>query len=273
MASPQLEIFRREWIDTFQVTKSLLRDSTMTDGMREGGTFTWTLSNPLTGRMSQRGVDGRIPTTVGTDVFVSTPVIEKVQKEIRTKFDIFTAGPSQRAALQRRSIYQIYREMDQEIIDTLTGATTTFGSTGAITFTRINQILSDLYEAKVPADGQITCAWTPRAWSKLVGMPEFTSADYVESKPLPGQPYVEARRWLGATHIMHPELPGVGTASATCFIYHKSAVGHAHDVQKEDVTVGYNDEDKYHYVSSSLIHGSKILQDAGIIKYTHDDTA
>ena len=50
----------------------------------------------------------------------------------------------------------------------------------------------------------------------------------------------------------------------------RSPAGHVADVE---VTAGYDDEDHYHYCSATLKATTKILQNAGILKFLHNDLA
>lgn len=271
MTSPTVAMYRREWITGFQQTNHYLRAMTSSQAEREGGSFVWTVSSPDSSRMSSRGVDGAIPASPGTDTQVTGAAVEAVAKEIKTNFDVFKATASQRDAMLKRRRAQVMREFDGKILDELANATTTFGSTGAITYARINDIASDLLEA-VKEPMEVNFLWTAKAWGRINQMTEFTSADYLPGYHLASGEYARVVKWAHGTHTFHPGLPGAGTASATCFAFVKPAIGHAYEASGENLSVGYNEEDHYHYCSASVIHSAKILQDSGIIKYTHDDT-
>ena len=86
-------------------------------------------------------------------------------------------------------------------------------------------------------------------------------------------PDIVAFRFLGAQHIMHPKVPGVGTATAKNFVYHKNAIGHAIDNAGIKTDIGYNGEHDYSYARHTVYHGAKVLQNSGIIEVTTDDTA
>jgi len=78
--------------------------------------------------------------------------------------------------------------------------------------------------------------------------------------------------WQGALWIEHPNLPGVGTNNATCFAYHKSALGHALDTENLESPVGYNEEQAYSWARCTGQFGSKVLQNSGIVLINHDDS-
>ena len=73
--------------------------------------------------------------------------------------------------------------------------------------------------------------------------------------------------------IFHPNLPNVGTASATCYLVHRRAFGCAVPSNQIRYSAGYDDQDHYHYASATLKGASKMLQNAGILKFLHNDLA
>jgi hypothetical protein len=123
----------------------------------------------------------------------------------------------------------------------------------------------------VDNDGMITCVWSPKTYARILTFAQATSIDYVNAKPLVEGP--QPFRFLGAQHIMHPKVPGVGTATAKCYVYHKSAIGHAIDTAGIKTDIGFNGEHDYSYARHSVYHGAKILQNSGVIEVTVDDTA
>ena len=73
-------------------------------------------------------------------------------------------------------------------------------------------------------------------------MPELSSADYVDIKPMTG-PARRVRRWKCVNWIKHPNPTGVGTSSEKCYLYHQDAIGSAFDSGEGlNTAIGYNDE-------------------------------
>ena len=101
---------------------------------------------------------------------------------------------------------------------------------------------------------------------------EWTSGDYVEVKVL-NRPVQKYWRWAGVNWIMHPRLPGVGTASETCYMFHRNSMGHAMNTSGMDVAVGYDDQDDYSWARCSVFMGSKRLENSGIVKMVHNGSA
>ena len=84
---------------------------------------------------------------------------------------------------------------------------------------------------------------------------------------------VKARRWLDINWIVHPSLPGAGTNAEKCFLFHKSAIGHAVNKDGMMSPVGYDEEQDYSYARCSVYMGSKVLQNSGIVVMNHDGSA
>ena len=119
---------------------------------------------------------------------------------------------------------------------------------------------------------------TPAFLGYLKQTEEFSSAEYVKTMPLDGnapnwrdQPTMY--RWDNMAVIVHPNLPGVGTAAEKCFLYHRDAIGHAADVAGMDSEVGYDAEDAYSFARTSMNMGAKLLQNSGVFVFNHDGSA
>jgi hypothetical protein len=280
MSSPTISLFNEEWIKAFQQDESLLRPYVNTMAMTEGGEAVWTVSSAATGRMSQRGVDGKIPAKLGTDTQFKAPLKEAVHKEIKTGFDIFTAGASQRKAVIDRGKAIVEREFDQEILDTISTTTSAINAVGvvagaaaAVTYSGITNIAATvLANIKNNRQSGLTWLWTPKAWAKLHQFPEFSNADYVGDAKLAGQT-IEARRWIFGTHMHMPDLPGATTAAASCFVFHKDGVGHAFDNSAPRIESDFDKEDQYDFMSACVMHAARNLQLGGVWRIAHDDTA
>ena len=134
------------------------------------------------------------------------------------------------------------------------------------------EIKADLLENDVYANDMITFVHTPMSWERLLTLDQFSSADYVDVKPLMGD--AEApKKWNGAIHMVHTGLPGIGTANAKCYAFGKAALGHAINTGEIRTAVGYDEEDDYSYARHTIFHVAGILQQTGVIEWTHDDTA
>lgn len=266
-------IYKQEFVAAFEQRQSYLRDSVSSEALVNGESATFLLVGKAD-TMRQRGVDGRIPNANEIDTQVKIALKEMHHKAQVTSWDIFTAHGDRRRLLQERGMVAANKEMDSTIITALSAATAVYPTVLNAASTSIGKlvdIVSELYEQEVENDGMITFLWTPKAFARLQTLPQLTSVDYVDEKPLvSGQrPF----RYLGARHMIHNMLPGMGTATATCFAFHKNAIGHCVDSAGIKTEIGYNGEEDYSYARHSLFHGAGILRQEGIIKFTHDDTS
>lgn len=267
------EQYREEWIVAFQRGETYLKDCVTKEVQISGLTANFAIQGAA-GRMSTRGTNGKIPSRNRTDRQPKITLEEKHSKESQTGFNVFTAPADLRMAMQNAGALAASREIDYTIIDALDTATNQYNSGTAITLTygKTVDALSDLFQRDVMVNNDITCLWTPKAWARLLTFDEFTSADYIESKPLVGLAQERPKMWLGAKHIMHTGLPGMGTATATNYIFAKPAVGHAIAQGEIQAVAGYDDEDDYSYSRHTIYDGSILLQQDGVIKLVTDDT-
>lgn len=271
MSSPALTVFQREWVTAFQQEESMLRPTVNSSGETEGGNIVWTVSSAAP-RMAERGVDGKIPPVQRLDTQFSAPLRELTHKEIKTKFDIFTAGPSQRKAVIDAAKMTCEREADQFILETLNTTTNAISGTGvvggtftAVTYAGITLIGAQVLGAVKSVRGGLTWLWSPAAWAALHTMPEFYNSQIVGTAQLAGQ-IVEKRAWIFGTHMHMPDLPGFGTATVNGFCYHSDGVGHAYDSGGPTIRTGHDEEDQYDFTSVVLMHACRILQPGGVWK-------
>lgn len=266
--------YRDEWVVAFQRGETYLKNAVTKETMLSGLNAKFALQGAA-GRMTERGVNGLIPSRNRTDTQPTVTLKEKHSKETQTGFNVFTAAANLREAMQNAGALAAAREIDYTIIDALATATNVYNSGTPITLTygKTVDALSDIFENDVMTGHEITCLWTPKAWARLLTFEEFTSADYVEGKALAGLAADRPKKWLGATHIMHTGLPGKGTSSASNFIFAKPAVGHAIATGDIQVAVGYDDEDDYSYSRHTIYDGAILLQQAGVVEVLTDDTA
>ena len=270
--NPTQVLYRDEFVASFEQRQSYLRDSVTNEAMVKGSSAIFLVTGQAD-TMKERGVDGLIPAANETDSQVTISLKEMHHRATATSFDIFGGQSDRRRILQERGMKASNKEIDDSILTSLSAATNSYNSGSAITLTygKLVDILSTLYANQVDNDGQITCVWTPKAMARIMTFSQATSVDFVNTKPLVEGP--QPFKFLGAMHIMHPRITGAGTATASNYVDHKTALGHAADTAGIKTDIGYNGEHDYSYARHSIFHGSKILQNAGVLKVVTDDTA
>ena len=271
-------MYRQEAIASFEQHQSLLRDSVTTEAQIKGNAAVFLVAGSGDADAVTRGVDGMIPARAD-DLTQNTCTLSEWHDLVRKSgFNIFASQGNQREIMQRTTMGVINRKIDNQIFTELNTGTQDTGTTQTASLSLALRAKTILGNNKVPFDGSIWSAITPAFEAYLLQVAEFGSADYVTRKPVDSaetaykdQPGFY--RWLGINWVVHPELPGIGTTAEKCFMYHKSAIGHAADKNGMQTPVGYNDEQDYSFARASLYMGAKLLQNSGIVVMNHDGSA
>lgn len=273
-----LATYRRESVLGFEVRQTLLRRTVVTDGIREGATYTFLVSDADGQEATTRGVAGDIIYgTHNRDQYTVT-MKERHGTDSKTGFNIFQSQGDTAKAMQDGCFAKINRAIDGDLIDTLETATTSIGTAVPAAFLTIQKAMTRLQNAKVPWDRNITLLVTPAFHGYMLGWNEFKNAMEVNAKPMEngGAAWTDQPvfyNWMNMNVIVHPSLPGVGTASETCFLYHKNSVGSAFAMDQEKIMAGYDEKQDSSWSRMSAYIGSALLQDAGVIKIPHDGSA
>ena len=180
------------------------------------------------------------------------------------------------------------RKIDDQIttiLDTTTETviTITVTSKAAIHATLL-QFVEAVFDNDVPNDGEVYGALTPRAYSQAMLVEAFARAEFVGFDGLPykqGFPVGRWREWMGVKWTMHTGLPGKGTATAKCFVWHKSAVGYASARSAGNIAgnasvsadITWHGDRAAHFVNHMMSGGSALIDTTGVIEGNLDDTA
>ncbi len=206
------------------------------------------------------------------------------------KLDESKMNSDERGVIARGGAWALGRKVDEQIF---TALATTGSSVITITVTSavnvratILQWVEALNIADVPNDGRRYGAVTPRLWSQMTSIKEFSDADFVGSDGLPftiGVPaFQKFKDWLGILWLPHTDVPGRGTTTADPFIWHADAVGYAagahagnnavNDAIQADIW--WNGERAAHFVNHMMSGGAVAIDDTGIIQaLVNDQTA
>lgn len=184
--------------------------------------------------------------------------------------DELKTGHDERKVLAMAGAYALGRKTDDLIISALSAATQSVGSTAAaLTKERILEAFTTLNTNNVPDDGERYAVVSPQAWNQLLSIEEFSSANYVgEAYPMLNGS--ESRKWMGIVWIMHTGLPAADSAH-TCFIYHKTAVGHASG-QEIKTDISWHGDYASYFVSNMMSQGAALVDPNGVIKLSVLDT-
>lgn len=269
--------YRQEFVAQFEQRVSLLRQTVTTEAVIKGNTAEFLVAGSGGATAVTRGINGLIPARADNLTQLACLLAEWHDLVRKTNFNVFASQGNQRAIMQQTTMAVLNRKIDSDIITNLATATVNTGAAQTASMGLIAKAKTKLGNAAVPWDGNVTFLITPAFGSYLLQMPEFDKATIVSKKPMDmsdtswrDKPIVYF--WQGALWIEHPNLPGVGTAAAQCFAYHKSAIGHAIDSANLETPVGYNEEQAYSWARCSGMFGSKVLQNSGIVIINHDDS-
>ncbi len=271
--------FRREFISVFNTSVSLLKDRATPESMDMGRSAVFDVA-AVGGRMAQRSIDGRIPRTNVSDTQVTCTLQEHVKKFEVTDFEAFISQSDERAKMSHRIMESVNQEIDYNFMTELANASNAFSASAApITLDTATRAIATLAANQVPiTPNDVTFLVSPFMEAKLQNIKGYASQDYVSGRPLETggnqfQNQVMVKRWLNVTWIVHPNLPGVGTASCATYLWHRRAIGQAMPSSQIKYGAGYDDQDHYHYASATLKAATKILQQPGLLKFLHNDLA
>lgn len=269
--------FRNETVATLEATKTLLVSTVTTEAMIKGSAATFLVAGTGGANAVTRGVNGRIPGR-DLDLTQSTATLtEWHDKPQVSGYNVFASQGNLTNLLQTTAAAVINRKRDDDIITTLNTATQDSGATATANVNMVMRAITVLGNNEVPFDGNIWGVISPAFKAYLQQTTEFSSADFVTMKAFDGgtnwKDQVGFYRWNDVNWITHPNVPGVGTSAEKCFLYHKSAIGHATNTETMQAVAGYNEEDDYSFARCSAYMGSVLLQNSGVFVFNHDGSA
>lgn len=244
-----------------------------------------------TGTATTKSRHGEITPMNASHTAPSCTLVDLYAGDWVDKLDEAKTNIDTKMAYSKTGAFALGRAVDDQItteLDTTTQSTITLTVTSKATvLASLLQFVEALWANSVPNDGQVYAAMTPRMWSQAMTVDQFTNSDYVTANGLPfaGQNGVPGHRkwldWMGVKWCMHPALPGQGTGTAKCFLWHKNAIGHAagkhagniasNDMVAADIT--WHGDRAAHFVNHMMSGQACLIDDLGVIEGNLDDTA
>jgi hypothetical protein len=266
--------YRQEFIAGFEEKQSLLRSAVITESVIKGNTATFLVADSGGATAVTRGVHGLIPARSDNLTQTSATLAEWHDLVQKTGFNVFASQGDQRRIMQETSMGVVNRKIDADIIAQLDTATIDTGAAATGSVGLVAKALGYLGNSEVPIQemDNMFGVITPGFWAYLMQTKEFSSGEYVDVKLYSGS-IKKMWRWFGVNWIMHPNLTGVGTASEKCYVFHRTAIGHAIDTNGISSPVGYDEEQDYSWARVSVYMGSAKLQNTGIVQILHDGSA
>ena len=205
------------------------------------------------------------------------------------KLDEAKVNINERDVIASGGAMALGRKVDDQIttvLDTTTQSTITLTVTSkaAILATAV-EFAEAAWSNDIPNDGEAYCVVTPRYWSQLMILDQFQRAEYVGAdgqafKQGPAVGMGKWKEWQGVKWKMQTGLPGAGTSTAKCFLYHKSAVGYAiaqsagnvagNESVAADIT--WHGDRAAHFVNHMMSGNAVMIDDTGVIEGNLNDT-
>jgi hypothetical protein len=267
-------VYREEFIAGYEERESWLRKTCTTEAEIKGNTAVFLVADSGGASAVTRGSNGLIPARADNNEQLSCTISEWHDLVRKTGFTVDLSQGNQRKIMQMTSMGVLNRKIDSDIFTMLQTATQDTGPTATFNVKMIGRALTILGNNFVPVENEDKM-WgviSNAMWAYMMETPEFSRGDYVNVKAYDGT-IKRVFRWFGINWIRHPQIPGVGTASEKCFVYHSDSVGHACDKKRVSSQVGNDDEQDYTWCRSSGWFGSKLLQNEGIVVLNHDGSA
>lgn len=266
--------YRTETVKAFEVQSTDLRAAVTKEAVVKGNTATFLVAGSNAATAVTRGVNGLIPARANDLTQVSATLAEWHDLARVTGFNVFASQGDQRSVMQRTTVEVINRKLDTDIIAQLDTATQDMGSAATATLAKVMHARTILGNAGVDVSDQenLFALVTPAVDAYLMQIAAYTSADYVDIKPLTGAAR-KMRRWAGFNWMISSLLTGVATSSEKCYFFHRNAIGSAMDTAGLDISVGYDNEQAYSFARCSGHFGAKLLQNTGVVQFLHDGSA
>ena len=266
--------YRQAFIDQFEGRASALRVATTKESVTKGNTAIFLVAGSGTDTAVSRGTNGQIPYGNPTNSQKTATLVEYHAPYELTGFNIFASQGDQKEVMRRSSMAVINRNIDLICLAELANATIDTGSYATASMAMVEKAKGYLGNNDVPVEEEdnMFAIVSSGFMAYLRQLTEFSSADYVDVKPLVG-PTRKMLRWNGVNWIQSARVTGVGTSTELCYMWHRNALGYAVNIGEDSIDIGYDAKQDSSWSRASIYHGAKILQNTGIVQLKHDSSA
>lgn len=220
------------------------------------------------------------PVTATIEDFYAPDYVDKLDEHKININEYMVIAEGGAAALGRKVDDQV-----MTVLDSTTQTVITITVTAAIAVhSGLLTAVKSLWANDVPNDGQCYAIISPTLWARAMQVKEFSSADWVGANGLPhveGAPIGRWKDWMNVKWQMHSGTSGAGTSAAKGWVWHKNAVGYASGAVQGNVagsggpvgaTIDWVPDRAAHLVNNWMAGGAVMIEDAGVIEFTSDDT-
>lgn len=256
---------------TFRLMAPKLRGLVRTDADVNGSTARFYKLGTVIATTKAR--NGEVPMSNPEHAYVTATMQDRYARIHIDKLDLDKMNEDLRTAYVKSIVAGFAVPVDNDIITAMNTTSTTITVASNITRPNALDIGVKFDGNNVPRDGRRFCVVTPKAWGFLMSIDQFVRSDYVGPDDLPFKKMgIQVRTWNDIHWMVHPALPGVGTATATCFAWHYDAVGHG--INSDIVTTWDWDNPKQGFSCvGRMSMGAALIDPLGCIKFNVDDTA
>lgn len=245
----------------YQRMGSKLRNTVRTKNGIQGSSTTFQKIGK--GSASTKARHGKVPVMNVDHEPVEVTLYDYYAGDWVDSLDELKTAHDERAVITRAGAYALGRKTDELVIEQL-DTSTNYAGTGSdgLTKAKVLTAFEMLGAADVPDDGERFAIVGWKQWSDLLGIEEFSHADYVGDEDLPWKG-TQAKRWLGTLWMPHSGLT-VTSNVRYCYWYHKTAVGHAvgSDV-KTDIT--WHGDRAAHFINNMMSQGAALVDTSGVV--------
>lgn len=283
--------YERDVHDVFQMEGSVLKPTIRFKPNIKGKSTTF--QKVGTGTATTKARHGTITPMNQTHTAIECTLSDFYAGDWVDKLDEAKINIDERMAIARGGAWALGRKVDDQLMTTLdttsqTTVTITVTSFAAVKNGMLNAV-ENLVSNKAYRVGVVYGILSPVMWSRMMAIEEFASADYVgaEGMEFSKAPPVNGmfKFWAGVKWTVHPENPGVGTATSKMFVYNKMSVGYAAGAFPGNLAgsmsgespvgadITWHGDRAAHFVNHAMSGGSCMIDDTGVIEINADDTA
>ena len=254
--------FESEVHMAYQRMGSKLRNTVRYKGNVRGSSTTFQKVGKGTAGTKSR--HGNVPVMTIDHTPVECTLADFYAADYIDKLDELKINHDERMVVTQSAAAAMGRKTDDLItvaLDTTSNIIVESGTTG-LNQTKVNTVFEYFGNNDVPDDGERYFVISPGAWTDLLGLNAFSSADFVGPDELPYKGGMVAKRWMG---FMWMTFSGLSVASniRKNFAYHRSAIGVAagSEVQTE---MNYVPEKAAHLATSMMSQGAVLIDNFGV---------
>ena len=209
-----------------------------------------------------------------THTVVSATMVDRYVPTIIDKLDLLKLNIDEMRLHAVNHMYALGDWADQQIYDViLAGVSETLGGGDAVALTvdHMLEVPEKFNDNKVPNDGRRYCMVSPKTWTKMLGINEFSNADYVGTDNLVYKNLM-AKSWAGVLWFMDTMPTVAGTNVASNIAWHAQCVGHG--INKEfETLITYENTMSANVAVSCVSSAAAVIDDTGCFAWAVDAAA